>query len=102
MIDSESIQESELKEIVATGSGNRLFAQNLNSLASSNDLLRALSCYICFNSVFGSGVANLAGETAARQDLFRDPEEVVEIIADRSIEVAADIFFAAIEEFGDL
>jgi len=63
--------------------------------------VRALGRYIQFNSTFGGGVANLAGEIAVRQDLFRDREEPVQILADRSVEVAADIFFAAVDEFDD-
>ena len=35
--------------------------------------------YIQFNSAFGPGLANLAGEIAARQGLFRDPDEPVRI-----------------------
>lgn len=69
-------------------------------MTSERDLLRTLARYIHFNSIFGSGASNLAAEIAARQDLFRDSEEVIDLIADRSVEVAADIFFAAIDEFG--
>jgi hypothetical protein len=46
-------------------------------------------------------VANLAGEIAARQELFRDPEEPVRLLADRAAEVAADFFYAAVDEFDD-
>lgn len=97
---TESIQKLDLEPILATHSGTRSFARVLQHIASGDELLRALGRYTYFNSVFGSGVANLAGELAARQDLFRDPEEALEIIADRSVEVAADIFFSAIDEFG--
>ena len=57
--------------------------------------------YIQFNSAFGPGLANLAGEIAARQGLFQDKEEPVHILADRAAEVAADFFYAAVDEFDD-
>ncbi|MEK6409791.1 MAG: hypothetical protein AABN34_22935 [Acidobacteriota bacterium] len=97
----ERIQRSDLEPILAVSTGTHAFARILENITSENDLLPALSRYIYFNSVFGSGVANLAGELAARQDIFRDSSEVLETIADRSVEVAANIFFAAIDEFGD-
>jgi hypothetical protein len=97
----ESIQPFDLEPILTTHPGNRALAQALQPIAEGEDLLRALGRYIHFNSTFGGGVANLAGEIAVRQDLFRDPEEAVEILADRSVDVAADIFFAAVDEFDD-
>ena len=60
-----------------------------------------LGRYVQFNSAFGPGLANLAGEIAARQGLFRDPDEPVRILADRASEVAADFFYAAVDEFDD-
>ena len=60
-----------------------------------------LGRYIQFNSAFGAGLANLAGEIAARQGLFRDRDEPLRIVADRAAEVASDFFFAAIDEFDD-
>ena len=64
-------------------------------------LLSVLARYIQFNSAFGPGLANLAGEIAARQGLFRDRDEPVTILADRASEVAADFFYAAVDEFDD-
>jgi hypothetical protein len=64
-------------------------------------LLSLLARFIQFNAAFGAGLANLAGEIAARQALFRDEEEPVRILADRSAEVAADFFYAAVDEFDD-
>jgi hypothetical protein len=69
--------------------------------ASPATLLSLLARFIQFNSAFGAGLANLAGEIAARQALFRDPDEPVRILADRASEVAADFFFAAVDEFDD-
>lgn len=64
-------------------------------------LLSLLGRFIQFNSAFGAGLANLAGEIAARQALFQDPDEPVRILADRASEVAADFFYAAVDEFDD-
>lgn len=64
-------------------------------------LLSLLARFIQFNSAFGAGLANLAGEIAARQALFRDEEEPVRILADRAADVAADFFYAAVDEFDD-
>lgn len=97
----ESIQRSDLEQVLARHSGNHVFRQALGQMSGSGKLLRLLSRYIQFNSIFGSGVANLASEIAARRDLFRDPDESIAAFADRSVEVAASIFSAAIDEFGD-
>ena len=64
-------------------------------------LLSLLARFLQFNAAFGAGLANLAGEIAARQKLFRDAEEPVHILADRASEVAADFFYAAVDEFDD-
>jgi len=64
-------------------------------------LLSVFGRYIQFNSAFGAGVANLAGEIAARQGLFRDAAEPVSILADRAAEVGSDFFYAAVDEFDD-
>ena len=64
-------------------------------------LLSVLARYVQFNSAFGAGVANLAGEIAARQGLFQDRSEPLRLAADRAAEVAADFFYAAIDEFDD-
>lgn len=101
MKESLNIAWEDLEPILHEHTGKRIFASSLERTAASEELLSVLSRYIHFNSVFGSGVANLAGEIGSRQDLFRDSEETVAIVADRSVEVAADVFFAAIDEFGD-
>ncbi|HXV26508.1 MAG TPA: hypothetical protein VD862_00555 [Candidatus Paceibacterota bacterium] len=81
--------------------GNRTFRNQLETIAGPEDLIRVLGRYIQFNGIFGGGVANLAGELAIRRDLFRDPEEPIANIADKSTEVAARVFAAAIDEFDD-
>jgi hypothetical protein len=95
------MERSDLAPILASHTGNQIFEQTLARMSSPEEVLRVLSRYIYFNSFFGSGVASLAGEIGARQDIFRDPAEEVETISDRSIEVAAEIFYAAIDEFGN-
>lgn len=101
MKTSETVQRPDVELILVTHTGNRKFGECLQQIQSNDELICLLGRYIHFNSVFGSGVANLAGEIGARQDLFLDPDEAIMIAADRSVEVAADIFFAAIDEFGD-
>jgi len=96
----EIIRQSDLKKILATYNAQPAFAAALQRIEDDYQLLQALGRYIHFNSIFGGGVANLAGEMAARQDLFRDPAENSAALADRSVEVAADIFSAAVDEFG--
>jgi hypothetical protein len=64
-------------------------------------LVNLLARFIQFNAAFGAGLANLAGEIAARQKLFCDADEPVHILADRASEVAADFFYAAVDEFDD-
>jgi hypothetical protein len=98
---TEQIERTDLNHILSAHNGNALFTEVLERTGGSEGLLRLLGRYIYFNSTFGGGVANLAGEIAARQDLFRDAEDEVELTADRSVEVAAEIFSAAIDEFGD-
>ena len=96
----ENIEPSDLAPILDAHRGIDAFAESLRRITGGEQLLRALGRYIQFNSVFGSGVANLSGEIAARQDLFRDSSEVAQLVADRSVDVAAEIFSAAIDEFG--
>jgi hypothetical protein len=98
---SEHVTREDLQPILDQHTGNRAFEQALRSAADGKELVRVLGRYIHFNSVFGAGVANLAGEVAVRHDLFQDHEEPITFLADRSAEVAAAIFFAAIDEFGD-
>lgn len=94
------IELADLKPALAARDGVGLLGRALRRVSDGDQLLRVLGRYIQFNSVFGSGVANLSGEVGARQDLFRDPSEATEVAADRSADVAAEIFSAAIDEFG--
>jgi hypothetical protein len=96
----EKIERSEIKATLATYRGPEMFRGALQSAKNALGLFRLLGRYIRFNSAFGGSVANLAGRIAARSSLFRDPSEPVGSVADRSYDVAAGIFFAAIDEFG--
>ena len=97
----EQLLRSDLEPILATHHGGEMFRAVLERITTPEELVRVLGRYIYFNSGFGGGVANLAGEVAVRQDLFRDPDESVWVLADRSVEVASDIFMAAVDEFDD-
>lgn len=98
---TEAIEKTDLLRVLGGYKGTCAFEQALYATRSKS-LLSPLANYIQFNSVFGSGVANLAGEIGVRQHLFRDRCEEVDVFADRSVEVAAKIFYAAIGEFGDV
>lgn len=94
------IERADLESILLPHKGSGYLSAWLHG-ADPRLLLTIIGRYIYFNSVFGGGVANLAGEISVRQDLFYDPDEQIRNIRDRSIAVAADIFAAAIDEFGD-
>lgn len=96
-----TITKADLDPVLSMHLGNCMFEKSLASVSTNEQLIRVLARYIHFNSPFGGGVANLAGEIATRPELFRDPDEEVEQFADRSSKIAADIFYAAIDEFGD-
>lgn len=95
------IGREELAPALAAHRGNEALRAALEAATEPRRLLTVLGRYVQFNSAFGPGVANLAGEIAARQGLFRDPDEPVRILADRAAEVGSDFFFAAIDEFDD-
>jgi len=94
------ISKSDIDFIIQDHIGNIIFEEALRKGREPEDLLIDLGHYIRFNSIFGGGVANLAGEIGLRQELFIDHSEAVRIVADRSMDVAAKIFFAAVDEFG--
>lgn len=98
---AQKLEPTDIEPVLAAHTGNNNFETALKGVSSDTEFIRVLARYIQFNSVFGGGVANLAGEIAVRQDLFRDKSEPVVMLADRSVEVASDIFFAAVDEFDD-
>jgi hypothetical protein len=94
----ETINEADLALILRTRFGGRVFVETLDRISNEKELLCVLARYISFNSVFGSGVVNLAAQIRLQQDLFGDPNETTEAAC---VSVSAPIFFAAIAEFGD-
>jgi hypothetical protein len=95
------VQREDLQPVLSAHHGNEALVAALEKAAAPESLISVLGRYIQFNSAFGAGLANLAGEIAARQGLFQDPAEALHIAADRAAEVAADFFYAAVDEFDD-
>ena len=81
--------------------GNEALRAAFEGASDPRAFLLVLARYIQFNSAFGPGLANLSGEIGARRELFRDPDQPVPVLADRAAEVAADFFYAAVDEFDD-
>ena len=95
------LAKQDLEPVLAAHRGTEALRQAVEGASSPGALLSVFGRYIQFNSAFGPGLANLAGEIAARQGLFRDPDEPLRLVADRAAEVASDFFYAAIDEFDD-
>ncbi len=95
------IGREDLEPVLAAHHGNEALRAAFEGASETRHFLSVLARYVQFNSAFGPGLANLAGEIAARQGLFRDPDEPVKILADRAAEVGSDFFYAAIDEFDD-
>jgi hypothetical protein len=89
----------DLKPILERHKGNQFFAKALKKIDNPDSLLRILSQFVQFNSVFGAGVASLASELAHGVGIFRDENDCIDSVADRSNEVAATVYFAAVDEF---
>lgn len=95
------LTRKDLEPVLASHRGTESLRRAVEGASSSGALLSVVGRYIQFNSAFGPGLANLAGEIAARQGLFRDPDEPLRLVADRAAEVASDFFYAAVDEFDD-
>jgi hypothetical protein len=93
--------KQDLEPVLATHRGTEALRRAVEDAAAPGVLLSVIGRYVQFNSAFGPGLANLAGEIAARQDLFRDRDEPLAVVADRAAEVASDFFYAAVDEFDD-
>jgi hypothetical protein len=93
------LSRKDIEETIAAHFCMRVFAEHLRA-ADDAGLLRILSRFIYYASIFGACQAQLAGELAARQGLFRDPS-LPGAFDDCSVEVACGVFFGAIDEFGD-
>ena len=96
-----AITWEDLQPVLAVHQGAEGLRVAVDGAGTPPHLLSVVARYIQFNSAFGPGLANLAGEIAARQGLFQDKDEPVRILADRAAEVAADFFYAAVDEFHD-
>jgi hypothetical protein len=96
-----TIGREDLAPVLDAHRGNAVLRAAFEGAGEPAAFLRTLGRYVQFNSAFGPGLSNLAGEIAARQGLFRDETEPVTILADRAAEVGSDFFYAAIDEFDD-
>src|SRR5262245_36467537 len=96
-----AIGRQDLQPVLDAHHGNEALRAAFEAASQPDHFLSVLGRYIQFNSAFGAGLANLAGQIAARQGLFQDPEEPLHIAADRAAEVASDFFYAAVDEFDD-
>jgi hypothetical protein len=95
-----TVSKREISSITDNHKGNEAFVIALAGAGRSTAaLMRLLAQYVQFNSVFGAGVVGLAAAIARSQDIFRERTESIPAFADRSYDVAAAIFFAAIDEF---
>jgi hypothetical protein len=97
----EKVGRKDLEPVLAQHRGKEALRAALAGAKEPAALISILARYIQFNSAFGAGLANLAGEIAARQGLFRDRDEPLLLAADRAAEVASDFFYGAIDEFDD-
>lgn len=95
------LAKKDLEPMLAAHRGTKALRQAVEGASAPGDLLSVVGRYVQFNSAFGPGLANLAGEIAARPGLFRDPDEPLRLVADRAAEVASDFFYAAVDEFDD-
>lgn len=68
---------------------------------SVDDITQFLGRYIEWNATFGAGVACLASKIGRNTHLFIDPDEKIEMCADRSSHVASYFFDAARDEYDD-
>lgn len=96
-----SITQTDLEPIIQNHPGNHAFAEALERIKAPSDLVKVLTRYTYFNATFGAGVASLAAKIGTRPDLFRDLSEPVYVLSDRSMDIASDIFAAAVDEFDD-
>jgi hypothetical protein len=100
-VGERTLTREDLGPMLHDHGGQAALRDALLAAAEPATLLSVMARYVQFNSAFGAGVANLAGEIAARPGLFRDPGEEVRLLADRAADVASHFFYAAIDEFDD-
>ena len=80
----EEIGRPDLVPVLESHRGNDDLKVAFEGAIEPARLLTVLGRYVQFNSAFGPGLANLAGEIAARQGLFVDAQEPVRLLADRA------------------
>ena len=85
------IKKSELEAIACTYEGRNAFTRALNQKQESPTIFHVLTDYIGFNAVFAGSVLRLAGRIA-NEGRFKEK-------IDKSHNVAAFVFKAAIDEF---
>lgn len=92
----------ELKALIDFPAQERLVRDALGrALGDPVGRVRFLGRYASWNGFFGSGVATLSGKIGRCRGLFRDPDQPVQALADRSVHVASFFFDAARDEFDD-
>jgi hypothetical protein len=78
--------------------GSNFFSHELEMSDSTEKFVHTLAQYIDFNECFAPAVLNLASRVAASTE-FHDSNFFPPIASDRGAEIAAHIFFAAIDEY---
>lgn len=66
-----------------------LIDDRLSQINDIEELFLFIARYTSWNSVFGSGVSSLAGLIGQCRHLFNDPQEPIELFADRSVLIAS-------------
>jgi hypothetical protein len=96
-----SLNRNDVIRTVEDQYSSREMRDVLESIAADGEkILLFMGRFFQYASAFGVGQTALAGQVAARNDLFKCPGEVG-VFADASVTVAAGIFAGAIDEFGD-
>jgi hypothetical protein len=96
-----AVTRPDLDDALRAHQGEAALDRALEAASTGDRLFQILGRYVQFNSAFGPGVANLAGEIGARPWLFQDASEPLHFAADRAAHVASDFFYAAVDEFDD-
>ena len=95
-------QRQDLRERFDFDASNDLVAGALGrAMRNHASLLRFVARYASWNGYFGSGVAALAAKIGRSRELFRDRDEPIVALSDRSVLVASFFFDAARDEFDD-
>ena len=94
------IEKVDVQKVLSSYQGSSYFQKTLDQ-STEQDISPTVIKYVYFNRLFGAGVAYLSSRLALQTSLFNDPNETSKLWSDRSMEVAACVFAAAIDEFGD-